>query len=385
MVKSGKKSEGEEVEDFDYYEILGVDKSATADELKRAYRKMAMKYHPDKNQGDTEAEQMFKKINEAYQVLSDESKRAMYDRYGKAGLEGGGGMGGAGGFGGFEDFADIFDSFFGGGGTRGGRRQQRENLDIAVELEIEFLEAVFGCKKEVKYRYEKPCEACGGSGSKTGKRETCSTCGGKGQIFQRQGFMTFSQTCPACHGEGTTIKDKCPECHGTGKTQVEDSFSLDIPEGIDDGNRLRVAGRGSIGKSGSRGDLYVIIRVREDRVFVRHDDDIYVEVPIFFTLAALGGKITIPTLRGEKEIEIKRNIRDKEQIVIRGEGVANVHTGRKGNMIAQVKITYPQKMTGEQEELLNKLHESFGHDQTNEPHKGAFEEVVDKIKSWFKD
>lgn len=374
------------MEDFDYYEILGVDKSATADELKRAYRKMAMKYHPDKNQGDAEAEQMFKQVNEAYQVLSDESKRAMYDRYGKAGLEGGGGMGGgAGGFGGFEDFADIFDSFFGGGAGGGGRRKPRENLDIAVELEVEFLEAAFGCKKEVTYRYEKPCEVCDGSGSKDGKRETCPTCRGKGQIFQRQGFMTFSQTCPACHGEGTVIKDKCSKCHGSGKEQVEESFSLDIPEGIDDGNRLRVAGRGSIGKSGNRGDLYVIIRVREDRTFVRHDDDIYVEVPIFFTLAALGGAITIPTIRGEKEIEIKRNIRDKEQIVIRGEGVANVHSGRKGNMIAQVKIIYPQTMTGEQEELLKKLHESFGQDQVNEPHKSAFEEVVDKVKSWFKD
>ena len=372
------------MEEFDYYEILGVAKTASGDEIKKAYRKMAMKYHPDKNQGDSEAEVMFKKINEAYQILSDESKRATYDRYGKAGLEGGG-MGGAGGFGGFDDFADIFDSFFGGGGRGGGTRQQRENLDIAVEIDIEFHEAVFGCKKEVKYRYEKPCETCEGTGSKTGKRETCSTCGGKGQIFQRQGFMTFSQTCPACGGTGTVIKDKCSKCHGSGKEKVEDKFSLDIPEGIDDGNRLRVAGRGSIGKSGNRGDLYVVVRVREDRVFVRHEDDIYVEVPIFFTLAALGGKITIPTLRGEKEIEIKRSIRDKEQIIIRGEGVPNVHTGRKGNMIVQVKLAYPEKMGAEQEELLKKLHESFGHNDINEPHKGAFDEVVDKIKGWFKD
>jgi molecular chaperone DnaJ len=369
------------VEEFDYYEILGVAKTASGDEIKKAYRKMAMKYHPDKNHGNDEAEVMFKKINEAYQILSDESKRATYDRYGKAGLEGRG-MGGGGGF---EDFADIFDSFFGGGGRSGGGRRQRENLDIAVEIEIDFLEAVFGCKKEIKYRYEKPCDACDGSGSKNGKRETCSTCGGKGQIFQRQGFMTFSQTCPACGGTGSVIKDKCPKCHGSGKERVDDKFSLDIPEGIDDGNRLRVAGRGSIGKSGTRGDLYVVVRVREDRVFVRHEDDIYVEVPIFFTLAVLGGTIAIPTLRGEKAIEIKRNIKDKEQIVIRGEGVTNVHTGRKGNMVAQVKLVYPEKMNAEQEELLKKLHESFGLNDVNEPHKGVFDEVVDRIKGWFKE
>ncbi len=370
------------MEEFDYYEILDIHKTATGDEIKRAYRKMAMKYHPDKNQGDAEAENMFKRINEAYQVLSDESKRSLYDRYGKAGLQGGG-SGGGGGFGGFEDFADIFDSFFGGGGGGGGSRRRRENLDIAVELHVEFLEAIFGCKKEVKYRYEKPCETCDGSGSKDGKRESCSMCGGKGQVFQRQGFMTFSQTCPQCGGTGSTIKDKCSKCRGTGKTQVDESFTLDIPEGIDDGNRLRVAGRGSIGASGSRGDLYVVVRVKEDPVFIRHEDDIYVEVPVFFTMAALGGKITIPTLRGEKEITIKPGIRDKEHIMIRNEGVANVHTGDKGNMIAQVKITYPQKMSDEQEGLLKKLHESFGQDAVNEPHKGAFEEVVDKIKKWF--
>lgn len=368
------------MEDFDYYEILEVAKTASADEIKKAYRKMAMKYHPDKNQGDTEAENMFKKVNEAYQVLSDEAKRSNYDRYGKAGL--GGGSQGA-GFGGFEDFSDIFDSFFG-GGQRASRREPRENLDVAAEVHIEFLEAIFGCKKEIKYRYDKQCTVCDGTGSKTGKRESCPACHGKGQIYQKQGFMTFSQTCHVCRGAGSIIKDKCQKCSGTGKEQVDEKFSIDIPEGIDDGNRLRVAGKGSVGKSGNRGDLYVIVRVKEDRVFVRHDDDIYVEVPVFFTLAALGGKITIPTIRGEREIEIKSGVKDKEHIVIKNEGVSNVHSGARGNMIVQVKITYPKKMNQEQEELLKKLHESFSHNHGNEPHHNVFEGVFEKVKSWFK-
>jgi molecular chaperone DnaJ len=372
---------------MDYYELLGLDKTASADEIKKAYRKMAMKYHPDRNQGDSEAESKFKEVNEAYQVLSDEEKRGMYDRYGKAGLEGmgGGRQGGGAGFGGFEDIADIFDSFFGGGGGGGrrGGRQARENLDVAVEAEVEFLEAAFGCKKEVKFHYEKSCSACDGTGSKTGKKTTCSTCGGAGEVHQRQGFMTFAQTCPGCQGSGQVIKDKCSKCTGSGKERISDKFTVDIPEGIDSGNRLRVGGRGSIGKSGNRGDLYVVIAVREDAVFMRHSDDVYLELPIFATLALLGGKIEIPTLSGVKEIDIKRNIKDKEQIVLRGEGIKNVHGAGKGNLVAQVKIVYPEKLSSEQEALLTKLHESFGN--TNSPHKsGAFDEVVDKVKSWFK-
>lgn len=364
-------------EDFDYYEILGVAKTATADELKKAYRKMALKYHPDKNQGNDEAEEMFKKINEAYQVLSDEEKRSLYDRYGKQGLEGR--INPNADFSDiFGDFADIFDSFFGGGGGGGRRRQQREVLDIAIDVELDFLEAVFGTKKEVTYRYFKPCDDCGGTG---GERTTCDYCQGQGQITQRQGFMAFTQTCPKCQGQGTMLKTPCKTCEGQGKIGVDETVTLDVPEGIDTGHRLRVGGRGNLGKSGARGDLYVRIHVRDDNTFVRHEDDIYVEVPIFFTLAALGGKITIPTLRGEKEIEIRSGIRDKEQILISGEGVRNVRTSRMGNMIAQVKVVYPKKYTDEQKELLTQLHESFNHE--SEPHKSTFDGVVDKIKSWF--
>ena len=367
------------MEEFDYYEILEIERTATQEEIKKSFRKLALKYHPDRNQGDKKAEEMFKKINEAYNVLSNENKRAMYDRYGKAGLDS---QGGGSGFSSstFEDIADIFDSFFGGGSRR---RTQREDLDIAVEVEIEFLEAVFGCKKEVKYRYQKPCTKCNGTGSKDGKRTTCPSCRGQGQIFSRQGFMTFSQTCPVCHGEGTIIKDKCPKCNGTGKEVVDEKITIDIPAGVDSGNRMRVAGRGSIGKSGTRGDLYVFINVLEDRVFARDGNDIYVEVPVFFTLAVLGGKIKIPTLQGEKEVEIKRNTRDKSHIVLKGEGIADVHTKVKGDMIAQIKIIYPQKLTSEQEELLEKLHQSFGAKEAS-AHHSFFEDAMSKIKNWFK-
>ncbi|MCV6608037.1 MAG: molecular chaperone DnaJ [Campylobacterales bacterium] len=363
-------------EDFDYYEILSVNKNASQDELKKAYRKMAMKYHPDKNQGDAEAEVMFKKVNEAYQVLSDEEKRGIYDRYGKAGLEGGMG-GGSGGFEGFGGFEDIFDSFFGGGSSRRSRKP-RERLDLAVDIVLDFEEAVFGCKKEVDYAYLKSCSSCGGNG---GTKDTCPYCKGQGQVYQKQGFMTFSQTCPKCHGEGSSIKDPCDSCHGEGNIKVEDTVTVDIPEGIDNGHRLRVSGKGNIGKSGNRGDLYLNINVRDDETFIRHDDNIYIEVPIFFTLAALGGTIKIPTLRGEEEIAIRQGIKDKDQITIKNIGVKNVRSGYKGDMIVQVKIEHPKSYTAEQKDLLEKLHASFGGD--SHPHESAFDGIVDRVKGWF--
>lgn len=366
------------MEELDYYAALEIDKNATAEEIKRAYRKQALKYHPDKNQNNPEAEAKFKQINEAYQVLSDEKKRAVYDRYGKAGLEGGGGAGGAGFEDVFGDFADIFDSFFGGGGRSSGSRRTREMLDVAVELELTFLEAVFGCKKEVKYTWTKPCDACGGTG---GDRATCDFCSGRGQVYQRQGFMTFSQTCPKCHGQGSMLKNACKSCHGKGKIGVEETVEITIPEGIDRGQRLRVGGRGSLGQNGARGDLYVVIDVLEDAAFVRHENHVYIEVPVFFTLAALGGTIEVTTLRGTRELEIPAGTRDKAQIVLKNEGIKGVNSSRRGDLIVQVKLVYPAKLTKEQEELLQKLHESFGQD--GHPHKGFFDEVLERVKGWF--
>ena len=372
--------------DIEYYEILEISRDADVNEIKKAYRKLALKYHPDRNQGDKEAEEKFKLVNEAYQVLSDPQKRATYDRYGKAGLDSQG----------FSHFSDmnyedimgdlgsIFESVFGSGfgGFRSSARRGRYPLDTEVEITIAFNEAVFGCTKEVDYSYKSPCSDCNGTGSKDGKKTTCNDCHGKGQIFYRQGFMTYSQTCPTCQGKGTTISNPCSTCNAKGYEIKKDSIKIDIPEGIDNGNRIRVARKGNIDESGERGDLYIQTNVLEDDHFVRHNDDVYIEVPVFFTQVALGESITIPTLRGETTLELPIGAKDKQQFIFKNEGIKNVHTGELGNLIAQIKIKYPKKLTSEQKELLEKLQESFGISST--PHENHFEGVFDKIKSWFK-
>ena len=362
--------------DFEYYEILQVSKTATKQEIKKAYRKLAMKYHPDRNPDDKEAEEMFKKINEAYEVLSDDEKRAIYDRYGKAGLDGH--MGSSGGFSGFED---IFEEFFGfGGRSRKPQRQTPYNLDILYELEIEFKEAVFGVKKEIEFDYFTICSKCDGTGAK--KSHTCETCGGQGQVFIRQGFMSIGQTCPHCNGSGIIIDEECEECKGAGYNINKDKVEIDLPAGVDTGMRMRVSGRGNEDFNKRRGDLYIDITVKEDKVFKRRDDDIFVEVPVFFTSAILGDTIKIPTLTGEKELEIKPHTKDGKKYLFKGEGISNVHTGIKGNLIAILKIIYPEKLTDEQKELLEKLHQSFGKEVHH--HKSIFEEAIDKVKGWFK-
>ena len=306
--------------------------------------------------------------------MSDENNRALYDRYGKEGL---GSRGGSDFSDIFGDFADVFDSFFGGGRKRSNGRD-KEALDIAIELKISFMEAVFGCKKTLKYRYLKPCATCKGAG---GKRKKCDYCGGRGQVYQRQGFMTFSQTCPKCGGTGGILETVCETCKGKGAIAIDDSLELTIPEGVDNAQRLRANGRGNLGSSGARGDLYVVLSVAGDPAFVRQDNDVYVEAPVFFTLAALGGSIEVATLRGKRNLEITRGTRDKSQIVIRGEGIRTAASGRTGDMIVQVKIVYPKKLTEEQEALLNKLHESFG--QESIAHKSFFDEIADRVKGWF--
>jgi molecular chaperone DnaJ len=366
--------------DFEYYEILQVSKTATKAEIKKAYRKLAMKYHPDRNPDDKEAEEMFKKINEAYEVLSNDEKRSIYDQYGKAGLDGqiGGRSSGFGGFGGFED---IFEEMFGfGGRSSKSRRETPYNLDVLVEVELEFKEAIFGVKKEVEYEYYTICKACNGTGAK--KSHTCPTCGGQGQVFVSQGFMRIGQTCPTCQGSGIIIDEECEECKGAGYKINKDKVDLDIPAGVDDGMRMRMPNKGNEDFDGRRGDLYIHITVKEDKVFKRNGDDVYVEVPIFFTSAILGDKIKIPILTGEKELEIKPHTKDNTKYRFKQEGIANVHTGRKGNLIAILKIIYPEKLTDEQKELLEKLHKSFGKEVN--AHKSIFEEAIEKVKGWFK-
>ncbi len=371
--------------EIDYYELLEVSKTADKGEIKKAYRQMAMKYHPDKNPGDNEAEEKFKAINEAYQVLSDDEKRSIYDRYGKAGLEGRG-SGRSSGFGGFEDLNSVFEEMFGsafGGGSR--QRRQRKsynyNLDMTIQVNLEFNEAVFGCKKEIKYKYKTACKSCKGTGAKDGVLKTCPTCGGHGQIHSRQGFMTFAQTCPKCQGTGQAVAENCKSCSGKGYDEVNESFKVDIPEGVNDGMRIRVSNKGSIAPDGSRGDLYLQISVKDDAHFVRHDDDIYLEVPIFFTQVALGGKIKISGLKGELELEIPKGTKDKQQFTFRGEGVKSVQGRGKGNLIVQVKIEYPKELNSEQQDLLEKLQESFGIE--SKPHESICDSMLDKVKKWF--
>lgn len=376
--------------ELDYYEVLEVNKDASGTELKKAYRKLAMKYHPDRNPDDKEAEDKFKVVNEAYQVLSDDEKRAIYDRYGKAGLEGQGGS--RGGFGGsnMDDIMDMFNSMFGGSGGGFGRGfgqtrrdpSQKYALDFEIELPLAFHEAVFGCEKKIDIRYKTPCSDCKGTGAKNAKLETCDYCQGQGQVLMRQGPMQFAQTCPKCHGQGQSIKEECGSCNGKGYHIEDDTVTVNIPAGVDSGNRLRAQGYGNEGKNGQRGDLYLTFLVEEDENFIRNGNDIYIEVPVFFTQAILGETISIPALDGELELELKQSTKDKEQFVFDGEGVADVHGGRKGRLIAQVQMILPKKINEEQKELLEKLQESYGVE--SRPHKSTFDSAFDRVKNWFK-
>lgn len=370
--------------DLDYYEILEVEKTADKQVIKKAYRKLAMQYHPDKNPGDKEAEEKFKAINEAYQVLSDDEKRTLYDRYGKSALNGQGGFSRGGGF---DDLGSIFEEMFGSAFGNGGfsssrkKKQYNYNIDNTINVTIEFNEAIFGCKKTINYKYKKSCDSCKGTGAKDGKLSTCPHCGGRGQIHMRQGFMTFAQTCPHCSGSGELVSAKCSKCYGKGYDEVDDTFEINIPEGIDNGNRMRVSGKGNIAPDGTKGDLYVQIKVKEDKHFIRYDNDIYIEVPLFFTQVALGDTIKIPGLRGELELKVPKGAKDKEQFRFKGEGVKSVQGYGKGDLIVQINIKYPTSLNDEQIELLEKLQESFGIE--SKPHESIFDSMFDKVKKWF--
>ena len=372
-----------------YYEVLEVSKDCSGAELKKAYRKLAMKYHPDRNPDNKKAEDNFKVVNEAYQVLSDDEKRSLYDRYGKAGLEGQGGMGGGFGGAGMDDIMDIFNSMFGGSGGMGGGfgrssrdPSQKYALDFEIELQLEFHEAVFGCEKKIDITYKTPCTDCKGTGAKDAKMDTCAYCKGQGQVIMQQGFMQFAQTCPKCQGEGKSIAKACGTCTGKGYHVEEDTVSIKIPAGVDSGNRLRAQGYGNEAKNGQRGDLYLTFMVEEDENFIRNGNDIYIEVPVFFTQAILGETLSIPALDGELELELKQSTKDKEQFVFHDEGVMDVHSGRKGRLVAQIRMILPKKINDEQKELLEKLQESYGVE--SRPHKSTFDSAFDRMKSWFK-
>lgn len=371
------------MEEFDYYEILEIERTSDKEIIKKAYRKLALKYHPDRNPDDKSAEERFKQINEAYEILSDDEKRQIYDRYGKDGLERQG-KGFSGDFSGFGSiFEDLFGQAFGFGSSRRERGDsEKYELDFLMRLDLSFKEAVFGCKKSISIVYKTPCKDCNGSGSADKQPTTCPDCRGKGQVFVQQGFMAFGQTCPRCHGSGSIITKPCQACKGDGFTTASEEVEISVPAGVDNEMRLRISGKGNQGKNGARGDLYLVLYVQDDAHFIRNGNDIYIEVPVFFTQILLGAKIHIPSLSGEPiELNLPPNTKDKEQFVFRDEGIADVNGRGKGRLIAQVSITYPKSLNTEQKELVQKLDESFG--VHSKPYENIFHETLEKIKGWF--
>lgn len=354
----------------DYYEVLGVDKNADEATIKKAYRTLAKKYHPDMNPGDKEAEAKFKEVNEAYDVLSDPDKKAKYDQYGHAAFDpsagGGAGFGGFGDFGGF-DINDIFSSFFGGasgGSTR--RNGPVRGDDITVRLTISFEESVFGCKKEVSYNKIQKCADCSGTGAAKGTSpKTCSACGGSGQVRVQQrtpfGIMQTQKTCDACHGTGKIIENKCPNCRGTGFVRVPKKLEVNIPAGIDDGQQLSLRYQGSDGMNGGNaGDLYIIISVRPHSIFERDGDDLYCEVPITYAEATLGAEIEIPTLEGSMKYTIPEGTQTGTVFTLRNKGVTRVNSKVRGNLYITVVVEVPKNLTSEQKNLLEKFAASCG-------------------------
>ena len=376
------------MEDLSYYEILNVEQSADKTTIKAAYRTMAKKYHPDKNAGDAEAEHKFKLCNEAYQCLSDDKQRSIYDRYGKEGLKGMGGSSSRRSSGGFDDLGSMFEEMFNGFGGGNSRRRQnpadmeKYQLDMNVDMRLSFNEAVFGCEKEIEFSYKDSCKKCKGTGAKDGKLSLCKQCNGQGQVYIKQGFMTFSQTCPACNGLGSAPATSCESCKGEGYTKEKEKVTIKVPAGIDSENRLRVSGKGNIGKRGTRGDLYVTFAVTPDKHFIRNGNDVYIEIPVFFTQAITGETLKIPSLTSELELKLDVGTKDKQHFTFRGEGVADVHGHGKGNLIAQTNLIYPKKLNSEQKELLKKLQESFGVEST--PHESVLDSAIEKMKGWFK-
>ncbi|MBR3973662.1 MAG: molecular chaperone DnaJ [Oscillospiraceae bacterium] len=357
----------------DYYEVLGVEKTATPDEIKKAYRKAAMKYHPDRNPDNKEAEEKFKEVGEAYEVLSDEGKRARYDQFGFAGVDptygagaggyGGGFGGGFGGFGDFGDLGDIFGSFFGGGSTRSSSTANapRRGENVMSRLELTFEEAAFGCEKEVgAYRIEN-CAACSGSGSADGVIETCSNCHGTGQVRTVQNFMGMQMqstaACPKCGGKGKTIKTPCNTCKGRGKVRRTQKIKVKVPAGVDEGQSVRVRGEGCVGSNGGpNGDLLVEIYIKKHPIFTRYNMDVLCEVPISFTQAALGAEIQVPTLDGMVPYEIPEGTQTGTTFTIYGKGIPEVNNSRRrGNQRFTVVVETPTRLTKEQKELLRQL------------------------------
>lgn len=380
----------------DYYELLGVAKTATAEEMKKAYRKKAVQYHPDKNPGNKEAEEMFKKVSHAYEVVSDPEKRAAYDRYGPAAFDGSGGAprgpGGAQG-GGFHDPFDIFrevfgqqggggggifDEMFGGGGARRGGGQ--DGADLRYDLEITLEEAARGVEREISFRKAVACERCDGSGAEPGSRRvTCPTCRGAGQVRRSGGIITFTQTCPACAGAGTKVEKPCTGCRGEGRVAKNTKLNVRIPPGVETGSRLRSSGNGEAGMGGGQaGDLYIVLSVKDHELFERQGEDLFCEIPIKFTLATLGGTIEVPTLFGKASLKILAATQSGTTFRLRAKGMPSLRGGSQGDQLVRVHVEVPQSLTGDQRKILEEFARISG--DANEPTSKSF---FEKAKKFF--
>ena len=372
----------------DFYEILGVNRDASDDELKKAYRKLAMKYHPDRNPDNPKAEEQFKEVKNAYEILSDAQKRAAYDQYGHAGVEQqgmGGGQGRMGG--GFGDFSDIFSDIFGGGrgGGGGGRSNVYRGADLRYNLEITLEDAARGTETRIRIPTMDECEGCHGTGAKKGTEpKPCPTCGGHGQVRMQQGFFSIQQTCPKCHGTGRYVADPCAACHGAGRVKKHKTLSVKIPAGIDEGDRIRLSGEGEHGTNGGPpGDLYVQIHIKPHGVFQRDHDDLHCEMPISFTAAALGGEIEIPTLDGAARLKIPAETQTGKVFRLRGKGIKGVRSASHGDLLCHVVIETPVHLTDRQKELLREFDTISQEDSSK--HNPRAQSWLDKVKSFFAD
>jgi molecular chaperone DnaJ len=361
----------------DYYEILGVSRSASADDIKKAYRRLAMKYHPDRTQGDKSAEEKFKEAKEAYEILTDEQKRAAYDQFGHAASEGGfgGGHGGAN----FSDiFGDIFGDVFGmrgGGGSGGGRSRAQRGADLRYDLAITLEQAVAGKTLEIRIPTLAQCKTCNGSGARKGSSPaTCTTCNGAGQVRMQQGFFSIQQTCPDCHGSGQVISNPCPDCRGEGRRQEYKTLSVKIPAGINDGDRIRLSGEGEAGSNaGPAGDLYVQIHIKPHAIFERHENNLICEVPIDFATAALGGEVEVPTLEGHAKLKIPAETQTGKMFRLRGKGVKPMRGNTPGDLVCRVIIETPINLNEKQKALLREFAQSTQQESNHNP----------KAKSWY--
>jgi molecular chaperone DnaJ len=371
----------------DYYEVLGVQKNASEAELKKAFKRLAMKHHPDRNQeNQDEAEVKFKEGKEAYDILSDAQKRAAYDQFGHAGVEQSAGMGGAGASGNFSDiFGDVFGDIFGGAqGGHGGQRVYR-GADLRYNLTLDLEEAVRGHSINIRVPTYVSCDKCDGSGAKKGtKPTTCTTCGGHGQVRMQQGFFSLQQTCPRCHGNGKMIADPCGKCKGEGRVQKNKNLSVKIPAGVDNGDRIRLSGEGEAGENGGpEGDLYVQITIREHKLFQRDGSDLYCEVPLAVTMASLGGDLDVPTLNGRVKLRIPAETQTGKMFRLRGKGVKSVRGSSVGDLMCRVVLETPVKLTKQQKELLQEFENALKDDKLN--HSPKTTTWLDGVKKFFED